>query len=519
MLEAMLGSKGKPLKVFPDSGPGTKVLLFGDEQLGYFGEVPEAQMVSALAYRNHLGLTAGWGGPADQYWFKFYYKNKIIYITKNYIRGDVSWNNVYAAGGVYGTNDNGLFPAATPVNQYKPYYLPEGERVWKLIPRLLQGSPTDPVVGTSAVDAPCEWNDLMYRVCINSPAHAGEWAKYTAVQLSTNATLAKETSAGNSGQLIGRGGFSGTDIANAFGDWKTQPKTWRGVFELSVNGTVETLPPMPILAARLDHVVAVVGNVLYAGAGRDSSNNYLQDFYKCDLITRQWTALPNMPAICNGLLLVAVGTKLYYWGRSSAVSVFDTVTETWTTSPAPNGTWYIYGGTGGYYNGKLYVLGCDNGQALSDKAVLIYDIATGTYSQGASSPTRLVYTGGAMIGSRLYYVGGALSTDSKLRWYDANTDTHGVGPDTGLPGGTNYWIRGTSIGGKLYLVGGANGSSLVLDKVLEYDPTTDKITELKKLPSPRCLVGLVGYQDKLLILGGSTMVAHAPTSNFISYTV
>jgi hypothetical protein len=56
----------------------------------------------------------------------------------------VPWNDVYNAGLVYGTNDNGKYPSSTPTNQFNPVTKKEGERIWTFIPRLPTGADIDP---------------------------------------------------------------------------------------------------------------------------------------------------------------------------------------------------------------------------------------------------------------------------------------------------------------------------------------------------------------------------------------
>lgn len=104
---------------YPNSGPGPKNLLQGNTAMGYFGTVDAKDLfthaeLSALAFLKGtkpvlLGDTEGW--------YKFYYNGKIIYLPITPLGNTVSWNTLYSEGLVYGTDDNGKYPAATPVNQ------------------------------------------------------------------------------------------------------------------------------------------------------------------------------------------------------------------------------------------------------------------------------------------------------------------------------------------------------------------------------------------------------------------
>jgi len=174
-----------PTKYYPGSGPGSKTLAFGNEQLGFFGEVAASEMVTNTQLKTHLGHAAG-TARADQGWLKFFYKGKVIFIGKNTYCSGLTWNNLYAAGGIYGTNDNGKYPAATPVNQYKPLTWNSENKVFKLIPRATTMS-ADPFENGDPVASDNEYSDLLGRLMVNVAfPGSGQWGRYTAAQLNMN---------------------------------------------------------------------------------------------------------------------------------------------------------------------------------------------------------------------------------------------------------------------------------------------------------------------------------------------
>lgn len=104
---------------YPNSGPGPKNLLQGTTAMGYFGTVDATDLfthseLTAAAFLKGTKpvLLAGTEG-----WYKFYYNGKIIYLPITPVGNTISWNALYNEGLVYGTDDNGKYPAATPVNQ------------------------------------------------------------------------------------------------------------------------------------------------------------------------------------------------------------------------------------------------------------------------------------------------------------------------------------------------------------------------------------------------------------------
>lgn len=200
MLEAMLTAAGGPIiQTFPDSGPGSKSLIAGDEEIGYFGEVSSTALITYLGLKTHLGFSAGSVGP-DVGWLKFIHKGVVKFLSKKACYWSVSWDALYAAGGVYGTNDLGKFPAAAAMNQYKPFVVPDGTKSCTLVPKLLSGAPNDPT-GITAADVTnynSEFSDLLYRIVPGTHVNAGTFAQYTATDVDMQRVHAViETDIGN----------------------------------------------------------------------------------------------------------------------------------------------------------------------------------------------------------------------------------------------------------------------------------------------------------------------------------
>lgn len=89
-------------KHFPDSGPGSKTLLLGDEELGYFGEIGQefgfTKKILSLILPNDnidvLDLT----GAQDNSWLKFIFKGKVLYTPRRPIAANVSHAQLYDSG-------------------------------------------------------------------------------------------------------------------------------------------------------------------------------------------------------------------------------------------------------------------------------------------------------------------------------------------------------------------------------------------------------------------------------------
>ena len=97
-----------PVGVFPDSGPGTKVMLIGDMDEGYFGLVSEDELFNAGALHSKIneGNSTPAGAlntfPATRHWYKFARDGKILYLA-SYNHINIRWQDLYTRGAVYET--------------------------------------------------------------------------------------------------------------------------------------------------------------------------------------------------------------------------------------------------------------------------------------------------------------------------------------------------------------------------------------------------------------------------------
>lgn len=158
---------------YPDTGPGPQTLLRGDWNLGYFGTCTPAQMFTPATLNAQVPIPGNLQADgAITVWHKFIRKGKVLFIPNAQFSTSASTGQLYNAGLLMGTNDNGNFPFvpssgnmagyAAPVNQYKLATV----GLYQFIVRTIKISdkPTTSYIVAATDIFPSEWNDLMGRM-------------------------------------------------------------------------------------------------------------------------------------------------------------------------------------------------------------------------------------------------------------------------------------------------------------------------------------------------------------------
>lgn len=259
MIEQLLQT-GKGQATLDWSGPGVKTLKFGNEDLGYFGTVTDDELFTTNEVLDFTGLTAGNTITGTSYfWFKFILKGRVIYIRSFQMKTTASWADLYKAGLIYGTTDNGVFPLAPPVKQLKWKIKEEGDKKWFLKARTMTGAGIDPYtdVNSDPERIGSEFDELLGRVCLGSSPDAGKWEKYQLAVLGIVANVYDITANTNrdsttAALIRAYGSITGTNVT------KTQALSsdrWRPVLEL-FDGSILVIPPEEIVGAGKDGIVA-----------------------------------------------------------------------------------------------------------------------------------------------------------------------------------------------------------------------------------------------------------------------
>ena len=134
------GSLNFNLSVQRNLGPGPVELVGGDEQAGFYGEITSGDFIAGGLMASYAGLTTGSNINSNTSWLKFAYEGKVLYIPKYNTRSGVSWEDLYEAGVIYGTDDTGHFPVGGGTNQRTVISFDDNE----YIVRTLSMAATDP---------------------------------------------------------------------------------------------------------------------------------------------------------------------------------------------------------------------------------------------------------------------------------------------------------------------------------------------------------------------------------------
>lgn len=144
---------------FGNSGPGSKNLLGGNEELGFFGEVESSKLIDGLTLARITTLSAGVNINSDTSWLKFVRKGKILFVAKKPFKHSISWDHLDEMSLVYG---NRLVKIKEKF--YRIRLMEGSESIPSFWEHQEEGAYYDPPVTHRS-----EWNDLMYPIHIDEP--------------------------------------------------------------------------------------------------------------------------------------------------------------------------------------------------------------------------------------------------------------------------------------------------------------------------------------------------------------
>lgn len=97
-------------KVDFSNSPGNKTLLRGTPAAGFLGFVPASEFITGAALATALGISSGTLINSNTPWIKYIWKGKVCFTPLKPIRHSATWDQIYNAGAVYASGDEGALP-------------------------------------------------------------------------------------------------------------------------------------------------------------------------------------------------------------------------------------------------------------------------------------------------------------------------------------------------------------------------------------------------------------------------
>lgn len=158
---------------YNDTGPGPSTLSRGDWFCGYFGEVTSTELFTIGDMKTQISAIAAMNLNTINTWYKFIYNGKILFTPAISI-GTQSWFSIYAAGLIYGTDDNGNVPSgASPNPTPKNQMVRMTKGAWSFIVRAPKGAAA--AVNSQVANwVNTEVFDILDRLFLNNPGTLGK---------------------------------------------------------------------------------------------------------------------------------------------------------------------------------------------------------------------------------------------------------------------------------------------------------------------------------------------------------
>jgi hypothetical protein len=258
---------------------------------------------------------------------------------------------------------------------------------------------------------------------------------------------------------------------------------------------------------------------VYVSDAAGGKSNILEGTF--DVIDVPWKSKASMSTSRFGVAVCAANGKIYAVGGSDGTEIYydkveeyDPSTDTWAAkSPMPTARGRLAAVS---INGKIYVIGGMDTIGVSDK-LEEYDPATDIWTTKAPMLTpRENLIAGALNG-KIYVIGGleqpipggGWSVVNKMEEYDPTTNTWTT--KTPMPTARSGLGVGV-LNEKIYAIGGWELYSVVSNKVEEYNPVTEIWTTKTPMPTARGGLGMGVLNEKIYAVGG---ILNGQSSNIV----
>jgi N-acetylneuraminic acid mutarotase len=244
----------------------------------------------------------------------------------------------------------------------------------------------------------------------------------------------------------------------------------------------------PIPQGEEEVVGTVSGGKLYVAAGLGAFPGWetKQLLYSYDPATNEWRQLPALPEGIHHPGFAAVGNKLYLIGGFGIARPKDGTLPAW----------------------------------VPVNTVLIFDLATNTWSKGTPMPTARGALTATAVGTKIYAIGGARNPSYSTPELRPTVPVENLATNEVYDTVTGTWSSARPmltarnhhgaalIDGKIYIVGGRVGSTFIIGLSTNvnthevYDAAKDTWSSVLGVPTARSGVGVAVLNGRLHVLGG-----------------
>jgi len=228
-----------------------------------------------------------------------------------------------------------------------------------------------------------------------------------------------------------------------------------------------------------------------------------------------WAAKTALPATRADGCGAVVNGKFYWIGGYSPTGAtvkvevyeYDPVGNSWDTKTSiPDSTPHTYAAVAAAYNGKIYVWGgIDSLGNRTYKDLRIYDVVGDSWSTGTDFPVTTGIDSASAIyyDGKIYIIGGYRdgAYSKKTTVYDPVGDSYDLTKADMTS--AKAWFAIGEVNGKIYCIGGGQGSGSAEATNYEYDVAGDSWSTKTALPAVRW-----GLARESAVIGGCIYVSH-----------
>lgn len=217
--------------------------------------------------------------------------------------------------------------------------------------------------------------------------------------------------------------------------------------------------------------------------------------------------------VVNNKIFVIGGADYRNGGQTNLVEVYDPLANQWTEGiPLP---YSLDHAPSIVYDNKIYVMGGFLEDKHTTDKMLIFDPSKNQWTEGKSLPEPRAASVAEVVNGTIYVISGLnLNHDpvSTNFAYNIENDTWTIKSPMPKHNGPKHHAASAMVDGKIYVLGGRlfgngvpneiNDGLTNLDDNMQYDPKTDKWTQMDPMPIRRSGFSAEALDGKIYVFGG-----------------